>query len=93
MTERETAGRLSRLKREIYENSGFWGADDLEDAVVSALNVAGPPGHPDTIEGLADAIKRSSVDVDNVVVAVKRLRSQVLPAAMTGTVVARLICR
>lgn len=84
MNERETAGRLSGLKHEIYENNGFWGADDLEDAVISALNVPGPPGFPDSIEGTADAIKRSSVDVDNAVVAVKRLRGQVLPAAWSG---------
>ena len=84
MTERETAGRMARLRNEIYENSGFWGADDLEDAVISALNVPGPPGFGDTIEEMADAIKRSSVDVDNVLFAVKRLRGMVLPAAWSG---------
>lgn len=84
MNERETAGRLSRLRSEIYDNSGFWGADDLEDAVIAALNVAGPPGHPDTIEAGADAIKNSSIDVDNALTAVKRLRGQVLPAAWSG---------
>jgi uncharacterized protein YukE len=84
VTERETARRLSGLRSEIHENSGFWGADDLEDAVISALNVAGPPGFPDTIEGLADAIKRSSVDVDDVLYSVKRLRGTVLPAAWSG---------
>jgi uncharacterized protein YukE len=84
VNERETAGRLSSLRNEIYENSGFWGADDLEDAVISALNVAAPAGYPDTIEGGADAIKNSSIDVDNALDAVKRLRGQVLPAAWTG---------
>ncbi|HZM76974.1 MAG TPA: WXG100 family type VII secretion target [Candidatus Limnocylindrales bacterium] len=84
MNERETAGRLSGLRKEIYDNSGFWGADDLEDAVIAALNVAGPPGYPDSIEAMAEAIKQSSIDVDNVLYAVKRLRGQVLPAAWTG---------
>jgi len=84
VTERETAGRMAWLKREIHDSYGFWGADDLEDAVIAALRTQGPPGRPEAITTASEELNRSSIDVDNALDAVKRLRNTVLPAAWTG---------
>jgi len=84
MTERETAAKMGGLKNDIHSSYGFWGADDLEDAVKDALAVPGPPGQPDTIAATSDAVRQASVDIDRALGAVQKLRSAKLPYAWSG---------
>ncbi|NUR70531.1 MAG: hypothetical protein HOU81_06905 [Hamadaea sp.] len=84
MSERETAAKLGGLKNDIHSSYGFWGADDLEDAVGDALGVAGPPGQPGTISSTSDAVRNAHVDVDKALTVVQKLRKAKLPDAWSG---------
>lgn len=84
MTERETASELGRLKNDIHSSYGFWGADDLEDAVERALAVPGPPGQPQTISSTSQAVYQASVHADRALAVVQKLRGGKLPQAWSG---------
>jgi hypothetical protein len=84
MTERETAHKLAGLKDDIHASFGFWGADDLEDAVNDALGAPGPPGRPGTISSTSDAVRTAHVDVDKALAVVQKLRKAKLPEAWSG---------
>ncbi|MEV0268362.1 hypothetical protein AB0H43_06245 [Hamadaea sp. NPDC050747] len=84
MSERETAAKLAGLKNDIHSSYGFWGADDLEDAVNDALGVAGPPGQPSTISSTSDAVRNAHIDVDKALTVVQKLRKAKLPEAWSG---------
>jgi hypothetical protein len=84
MTERETAHKLAGLKDDIHSSYGFWGADELEDAVNDALGVPGPPGQPGTISSTSDAVRDAHVEVDKALAVIEKLRNAKLPAAWSG---------
>jgi hypothetical protein len=84
VTERETAAKMAGLKDDIHSSYGFWGADDLEDAVNDALPVPGPPGQPTTIASTSDAVRRASIDIDRALGVVQKLRRAKLPEAWSG---------
>jgi hypothetical protein len=78
------ADRLEELRNRIHDSYGFWGADDLEDAVHDALGVPAPRGNPATIRDTVRGLRKAASGADQVRQSVHKAAQNHLPQIWLG---------
>ncbi len=84
MRQRSRVQQLTELQREIHGSYGFWGADELRDAVIAALREPSPLGEPETIRFTADLYRKGAARADTARGDLVTIGRQRLPQVWTG---------
>lgn len=76
--------QLTALQRQIHHSYGFWGSDQLQQAVDAALRITAPIGDPSEIREIAISLQKGAVAADVARADISKVGSQRLPDAWLG---------